>query len=592
MLNEQLVYLHGKQMLRYKRCDMTGNALNCHYYIQCLEKKHGCLCSFDDRATKKHDGAHECQFYMSQLTLQQVLKLNKTDESQVHIDADIVALHAKFLVNANMSFKMATSDIFYEFLDAVIKRSLKAPEHLSPQSIYPHVNRKQMRRKIAEQASAKFSSLLLSLKGKLVCVSVDAGTLFNTHYVIACISNPFASIKSHLIKLVTSDGSMTQDDYAMLAANIITFLHKHGIRSCSFVSDGLISQVNAFSDTYRLHLGENDPLIIYSPCVCHLVELALKKSMNEVQYLIEMKQLIHYIVNIIRTNRNIKKVGKKCPRCVETRWSYLSRVVHFIGNNLGSIAPVVSNEYHELLGQIKFVAVLLEPYKALVSILESEHTSIQDVFPLFLEAIDYYDHLHTYSPVFESNNVREAIITLRNKLLAYITESRFSALFLLAYILTPCGLHAARRKNVYCAITPDNDFYKTKPALASVIRPPDVIMQDLHFSLESIDEFETTDPPTEEEDDNESTGTESDYSSAFIDMTSNMESETHSEDDLDEPISDQQALEIEAGLCGSEGIDDWFVHSKMFLLSLAETIHPHTQGSHSVRARFISQIQF
>ena len=210
-------------MLRYKRATREGKVINTHYYIQCLQTKQGGHCSFDERLSKTQDGTHECQFSTGQLTIKQMLQLNKTGASPVLIDADLVSMHARFVMNSGISFTMGTSQLFYEFLDSVIARSLKAPEHLSPHSIYPHVTRKQMRKKITEQASIKYSSLLLSLKEKTVCITIDAGTLLNSHYVIICISNPFASIKSHLIRLITTDGSMDQDGYSRLAADIIVF---------------------------------------------------------------------------------------------------------------------------------------------------------------------------------------------------------------------------------------------------------------------------------------------------------------------------------------------------------------------------------
>ena len=184
-----MLTINGKPMLKYLRSTENGKAINSHYYLQCLFTESGNQCNFDERMSRLQDGTHKCLFSNRQLTLLDVLhpspKLNIS-----LVDTDIAALHATFVANSGLSFNMATSEYFYRFLDSVITRARKSPGDVPPSSIYPHLNRKQLKKKITEIAAAKYLNLLKTLRGQAVCVTIDAGSINMKHLVIVCIENP------------------------------------------------------------------------------------------------------------------------------------------------------------------------------------------------------------------------------------------------------------------------------------------------------------------------------------------------------------------------------------------------------------------
>jgi hypothetical protein len=175
--------------------------------------------------------------------------------------------------------------------------------------------------RLGKTALARFEKL------PAVSITIDAGTIERRHFLDIMLMAPYTPDCPPYLYDTVEKATLSSDDYGEIVGKAILTLHnQHKIEVRSIVGDNLPAQVSAlahWSKKSRLKKKGCDPVLkrmLYSPCLCHFLQLIVGDLISGFEHLQEWEQLLHAMI-AAANSRTVQNVCKaRCPQTVRTRW--------------------------------------------------------------------------------------------------------------------------------------------------------------------------------------------------------------------------------------------------------------------------------
>ena len=270
MTNVTVVQHGSKAHRRFRKCTKDGASSDSHYDLHCLNTSGSMTCTFEVRSSKKLNADHECIFTAKNQTLDLFIR----KQNRQFGDTSIMESFSRFIAKSGISFSAATSKEFYHFVHLLLARSA-SQQPLTPEMIFPKLTNKQLRNEIHRYAQSSYDNFVQTIKGTSVALTIDATTVYSSHFIVVCCQSLLNSIPPHLIRLHETTGGLDTGGYAALCKDIIDVLLENDISIISFTTDGFLAQVNALTYDHpesiaRMNGGHPKyKSIIHNRCICH-----------------------------------------------------------------------------------------------------------------------------------------------------------------------------------------------------------------------------------------------------------------------------------------------------------------------------------
>lgn len=181
------------------------------------------------------------------------------------------------------------------------------------------------------------------------------------------------------------------------------------------------------------------------PCTCHTINLAIKDTfeIKHKDVKVTVIELINYFNHLSKFNKQIKNV----PQFIEVRWFSIYYCVSFILNHKQYLNQYFLDNYYNLI-QNKYgwpyIYSILKLLEELISKLESDFSSVADVFPYFTTTINKLIEIKNKIPENFKYNIANDII---DSLLDRFSSTVHLNVPILAFFLTGNGMKYANNKN-------------------------------------------------------------------------------------------------------------------------------------------------
>lgn len=181
------------------------------------------------------------------------------------------------------------------------------------------------------------------------------------------------------------------------------------------------------------------------PCCCHTINLAIKDTFESKHIDIKNNviELINYFKHLSKINNQIKNV----PQFIEVRWFSIYYCVSFIIQHKIYLDQHFLNNYYDII-QNKYgwpyIYSILKLLNELITKLESDFSSVADVFPYFQTTINKLIEIKDKIPEnFECNIANDLIDSLLDRFSSTVHLN----VPILAFFLTGNGMKYANNKN-------------------------------------------------------------------------------------------------------------------------------------------------
>jgi hypothetical protein len=143
------------------------------------------------------------------------------------------------------SFSAGTGDILYEWVYALCQQ-YHAGRYSHPSELFPALERRQLSNELREAGQMKLSDLLMQLRGQIVTLMFDAGTIRGIHWVLGLVCCPQLHLSP--IPVFLKSISNHTSSYGRAGAECVTSLWDFGAIVRWFVHDGHRAEFAAFAN--------------------------------------------------------------------------------------------------------------------------------------------------------------------------------------------------------------------------------------------------------------------------------------------------------------------------------------------------------
>ena len=221
-----------------------------------------------------------------------------------------------------------------------------------------------------------------------VALCIDAGTLNKVSYMDIMIANSNSPLKPIPFKSIPHFQG-TKKAYRQALNKAIKSVSKNGLILSGIVADNLKVQWSALNEI----LSEKKSLVAFA-CACHSLNLSLLDFKTNCGRIAESISNLEAFAHIFSSKPVTSRFGKVCPRFCPTRWTIYVDITSCIIQHAEEIADVVMKHLYQLdyvkdnieiitdtlFRDAPLIHSILWPFKALSEKLESDHTSITDIY--------------------------------------------------------------------------------------------------------------------------------------------------------------------------------------------------------------------
>jgi hypothetical protein len=356
----------------------------------------------------------------------------------------------QFAAKQNISMRAICSPQFCQIIkEAIIIGQTKSLD--PPSDLIPHFSPHTLKREFVTFSDTKYFEFLNLYKrtpGSALCI--DAGKHKTRPYLIIILMNVMYRYPPLIVSIVRYFRGRAVD-YVTELQNITEELAGKGIIISGIVSDNLSAQVSAINPEKQSCFQNFSHLpsvkaIIWIPCSCHTLQLALKDSESKCEYGSIIKQLDACVI-FLRRKIVVNLIGKTCPTSSSTRWTGRFDAAVWILRNSDHIANCIlhnltKREAIDIPSMIieGFTTTALMAFKVLLpyilasNYLEREQAPAAFIVPIIRAALsmarEMRDQSTIQTPVFDA--------------MASAVENRFMnteswKLLSFLYSLTPAG---------------------------------------------------------------------------------------------------------------------------------------------------------
>jgi hypothetical protein len=232
----------------------------------------------------------------------------------------------------NISARAVASETMDQFVLFIVKRTLKFVEENpagfhDPAEIFTGTSRANIAMDLIAGAKVLVDRALANLATCAVTLQMDAGTIHHHHFLDYVVS--FPQQDPFLIRSEFRD-SFDRFAYAEVTSDVISELSSHGVTVAAITADNLIAQQVGL----RLMIEESpDPAVrrcVICLCANHTLNLVFQCELKSNLVLQDHLGSFREFQRIMRTGSAIRQYGKMCPTFPETRWFYISEVMHWV----------------------------------------------------------------------------------------------------------------------------------------------------------------------------------------------------------------------------------------------------------------------
>ena len=365
------------------------------------------------------------------------------------------------VIKANISIRTACSPQFRDLLQTVYEDGQNNPL-MKFNDYLPKYSRKTFTQGLVQIAkSIKDEKLDVFENYPFSSLAVDAGKINCINYYAIVLVNvklePFVIANIH-------DFGGTTEDYKNSITEILTMLNGRNIHISSIIGDNLKAQKIAIDDRNKKSFQKNNEnqymrSIIYCPCQCHCLALAIKdliKTNEDFSYMIDC---LKGCSKLFRSKLFRQALNKKCPSFGKTRWTILydiscwflknyDFIVSFLKKSHNkTVKKVIQENAHTILECVTHIAprfvLLLFCFAKLIHILESDKTPFSMSYHLSEQANQCTKKIiEEYCP-----DLKKLADELFNLIKSRLEFGR-AAISRAAYLFTRQGRNEYRKKNV------------------------------------------------------------------------------------------------------------------------------------------------
>ena len=168
---------------------------------------------------------------------------------------------------------------------------------------------------------------------RFASLSVDAGTVNGISYLTIILCN--TSLKSIVLRNCRYFKGKTINYCEEIGKEIDHLKNQYNIFITGIVGDNQKAQKSAIDPNSKKSLQYksldcNVKAIVYCPCMCHSVSLALKDFILENDIFNEMISNLRTVSEILKSKNITNIIFKVCPSYCVTRWTILFDIAHWI----------------------------------------------------------------------------------------------------------------------------------------------------------------------------------------------------------------------------------------------------------------------
>ena len=335
-----------------------------------------------------------------------------------------------FICNSSMPLKPFTGPEF----EALIR-------YWSPNASAPSYD--TIRKQVLERAEELLHSTLSNLRGEIVSLMIDGGTVGARHW-LAIGMYGWKGTYFYGVRIMNDSSAGT---ISRLVTECIKDLARFGIGIAAVVSDNASNMIAALDEnkTYCVQSLSGSKIIRVS-CACHTAQLAVKDlAANGPTFQVfrgELRQLLEWLhEDEVREKLRELGVGARAPDLIATRWNteyegveYIIRHEKEVRKAMEWFTRAVPPPFPEIPEPWKDIYLALKPLKQFSDTCEKQTANLVDEYLVYREVIK------SWSTMTENQYAAS---------LSFYFQERFrktadSALAQLAYLLTPDGVREWR----------------------------------------------------------------------------------------------------------------------------------------------------
>lgn len=259
---------------------------------------------------------------------------------------DFLPAMYKMIADCNVSMNSASSASMWEFIYSCIDCGKRLNADDEPRTVYPALSRPTISRAFIARSQQLFNKDLVSFRGLLVSVVLDASSTVSDSVLDVLIVNPFLHPKPLLFDSI-EEFQGTIAAYKSAAGRVVSNLARAGIDPVGFVCDNLAAQIAALDPSKPTSFQAtsnriSDQILMLIRCACHTMALGIGDACRS-EPLLTMTDELHSIVNILRKKPIRIELVSACPGWIPTRWSYQFKIVMWIIKHIDKLMELRLN---------------------------------------------------------------------------------------------------------------------------------------------------------------------------------------------------------------------------------------------------------